>query len=392
MIPPELEALLRPLETFEAIRRGAALLGDRLCDLSYANPYEGAAEGTRAVLRAVLDRERTLDFQYTPFGGQTQIRRQVADSLRTSHGLPWSFRDVVLTPGAMAALHLALRVAGGPGDEVVIPVPAWLDYPLYASYLGLKPVLVRLQEGDFGLDVEAICRAITPRTCAVLCSHPSNPAGRNYRAESLAALAEALALVQERFGRPLTFIADETHRDFVGAGGYSSAARVWPATLIVYSFGKYHFLQGQRTGYLAVSPRHPHRARAADEAVRWSRIMGFCTPTALMQWAIPGLLALRHELTWLEGLRAQTLAALAGAGYQVVPADATLFLYVRTPEGRDDFEFVQELAAAGVLALPAPVFHHRGYFRLSLTGSPRMLERGLAILREFAARPLCSGS
>jgi aspartate aminotransferase len=45
------------------------------------------------------------------------------------------FSDIVLTPGAMAALQLALRVAGDPGDEVLIPVPCWLDYPLYVRSL-----------------------------------------------------------------------------------------------------------------------------------------------------------------------------------------------------------------------------------------------------------------
>ena len=65
--------------------------------------------------------------------------------------------------------------------------------------------------------------------------------------------------------------------------------------------------------------------------------------------------------------------------------DATMFLYVQNPSSyADDFVFVEELAAAGLLVLPAPVFHHRGYFRLSLTGSEPMLEQALSILRRFA--------
>jgi aspartate aminotransferase len=68
----------------------------------------------------------------------------------------------------------------------------------------------------------------------------------------------------------------------------------------------------------------------------------------------------------------------------VVPPDATLFVYVGVPADRDDFEFVGELASSGVLVLPAPVFHHAGYFRLALTGSEEMLERALPILRKAA--------
>jgi acyl-CoA synthetase (AMP-forming)/AMP-acid ligase II len=55
-----------------------------------------------------------------------------------------------------------------------------------------------------------------------------------------------------------------------------------------------------------------------------------------------------------------------------------------TPASRDDFPFVEGLARDGVLVLPAPVFHHKGHFRLALTGSPEMLERALPVLGRHA--------
>lgn len=385
MISGALEALLRPLEEFETIRRRAVRLGDRLCDLSYANPYEGVAGSVRDVLRGALDRERSLDLQYSPFGGQTLTRRAVADDLTRRQGLDYTFQDIILTPGAMAALHLALRATGTPGDEVVIPVPCWLDYPLYAVALGLNPVQVALPAPGFELDVPAIERALTPRTSAVLVSNPSNPAGRSYPAEAFARLAAALADAERRWGRRITLIADETHRDFAPPGIHAHAAAAWPATITVYSFGKYHFIQGQRIGYLAVSPRDPSREPLATQLVRWARILGFCTPTALMQAAVPELLQLRHDLGPIEQWRRVMTEELTAVGYRVTPPDATLFIYVATPDQMDDFEFIRRLAEAGTLALPAPVFHHQGHFRLSLTGGARMLEGGIASLRRLAA-------
>ena len=386
MIPPDLETLLGPLERFEAIRRGVVSLGDRLCDLSYGNPYDGATERTRAILRDALDVKRLLDLQYSPFGGHTLPRRAVAERLAESHALPFTFGDVDLTPGATAALHVALRAVSAPGDEVIMPVPCWLDYPLYARYLGLTPLPVPLSAGEFRLDPQAIAAAITPRTCAVLLSHPANPTGRSYGAEELEALGAALGRAEHRIRRPITLIADEVHRDFVAPGAYRSAVAAWPRTLIVYSFGKYHFLQGQRLGYVAVSPRHPERRDLSAELVRWTRIMGFVAPTALMQRAIPKLLDLRHDGAWLAAWRARFTSELAACGYEVVRGDATLFLYIRTPEGSDDFGFIGALAKAGVLALPAPLFHHCGYFRLALTGTERMLERALTTLCHFPAQ------
>jgi aspartate aminotransferase len=384
MIPAELLELLEPLERFEALRRRAARLGSRLSDLSYANPYERVGAEARAVLAQTLADERSLDLQYSPFGGQTLSRRAVADALRESHRLDFGYADVVLTPGAMAALQLALRASCDPGDEVVVPVPCWLDYPLYARALGLVPRLVPLSSGSFDLDVDALVAALSPRTRAVLLSHPANPTGRSYGRDALADLAAALGEAESRLGCRVTLIADETHRDFLPERTYVSAASLFARTIVVYSFGKYHFMQGQRLGYAAVSPRHPDPELAAEMA-RWTRITGIATPTALMQRAIPRLLALRHDLAWLSHWRARVLDELRGAGYEPVEPDGTLFVYVPTPPRYgDDFEFVSELAARRVLALPAPVFHHQGYFRLSLTGSEQMLLQALPALQEMA--------
>jgi len=385
VISSELQNLLEPLERFEATRRKVARLGDRLADLSYANPYGGVQKQAKAVLRETLDTDRLLDLQYSPFGGKTQIRRAVADSLRDTHNLPFVFSDVVLTPGAMAGLQLALRVAGDPGDEVIIPVPCWLDYPLYVRSLGLVPVMVPLASETFELDPAAIAGAISDKTCAVLFSQPANPTGRSYGDPVLRELSETLDRVEQRFGGRVTLISDETHRDFVSEGQFRSPGTLWDRTLLVYSFGKYHFMQGQRLGYVAVSPRHPDRRRLAEELVLWTRVTGVATPTSLMQLAVPRLLSLRYDPGRLLEWRKRFIEELSAGGYGVAPADATMFLYVQNPSFyADDFEFVEELAAAGLLVLPAPVFHHRGFFRLSLTGSEPMLERALSILGRFA--------
>lgn len=386
MISSRIADCLRPLEQFEEIRRSAIRLGDRLSDLSYANPYGDVTGAARRVIREALDAERELDLQYTPFGGHTLSRRAVADALRESHGLHFRYSDVVLTPGAMAALNLAMRLIARPGGEVIIPVPCWLDYPVYALNAGLQPVFVPLEEHTLRLDPDAIATAMTEDTCGVLISHPSNPGGRNYPRESAQRLAAILEASEERFGRPVSLILDETHRDFIAVDAFHSFSAAWPRSLITYSFGKYHFIQGQRLGYVAISPEHPEREDGATHLTRDTRVTGFCTPTALMQRALPGLLELHHDLDGLDRWRRRITEELAGSGYRVTPADGTFFLYVATPDGLSDWDFVRQLAEEALLVLPAPIFHHTGHVRLSLTGDEGMLERGLDVLKEFAAR------
>ena len=376
MIPDALAALLAAQERFEEIRRTAVRLGPRLVDLSYPNPLDGLSEAVRGALRDALESQRALDFQYTPYGGQMLVRRAVADALSASHDAPFEPNDVVLTPGAMAALSLAMRTSGEAGDEIVVPAPCWLDHPLYARGAGMVPRLVPLPEPRFELDVARIAEAITDRTCAVVITQPSNPTGRTYDRTALAELARALGEAEARHRRPITIVADETHRDF--APGFVSPLVAWPRTLVVYSFGKYHLMQGQRAGYVAVAPRHPERETAREELVRWARITATYAPTALMQRAIPSLLAMRHDHGPIEARRVRVRERLTAAGIEVGGGDSTFFAWARTPaEHADDFAFVSALAKRGVLVLPAPVFHTRGWFRVSLTASDETLERGL---------------
>jgi aspartate aminotransferase len=329
-------------------------------------------------LRRALEPGRPLDLQYTPYGGGTVPRRLVAEALSASHGERFQFRDVILTPGAMAALNVVFRSLAGENAEVVVVTPCWLDYPLYLENLGLRPRLVPVSEGTLRLDLAALEAALTPDTRAVILSQPANPSGLVYGAEELRALGALLA----RAPRPPLLISDECHRDFIlPPHSFVPPLAFYDRTCVVHSFGKALFLQGQRTGYVAVSPRHPERREYARLLERLMRVTGFCTPTALMQLALDGLLPLKPRLGAVIERRARALAALEAAGYAVVPSQGTFFLYPQTPGG-DDFAFTERLAQRGVLVLPAPVFHHRGHFRISLTARDDMLDRGLRILAE----------
>ncbi|MGH9211578.1 MAG: aminotransferase class I/II-fold pyridoxal phosphate-dependent enzyme, partial [Acidimicrobiales bacterium] len=311
----------------------------------------------------------------------------VADALVVSHGDGYQWRDVVLTNGAAAALTVALHALGQPGDEVVVPVPCWLDHPLYVEASGKSAVLVPLDPGaGFDLDLDALGQALTSRTSAVVVSNPGNPTGRSYGEATIARFARLLKDAEQERGGPITVVADETHRDLAGKG-FTPISGYYDRTLIVYSFGKYHALQGQRLGYVALSPQHPDRSTLAAELVRWTRVAGNTSPTSLMQLALPGLLGLRHDPVALDEWRARYVSALASAGFEVVPPDGTHFVYVRTPQGFSDEEWADTLVRHHrVLVVPASLFHHTGYFRLALTATPDGLEAALTALTEAGER------
>jgi aspartate aminotransferase len=386
-LPAAVASLAAPQERFEQLRERTLLRKTtRVHDLAYANAHDGAPADVVAAIQAALAGHRTLDLQYTPYGGATLTRRLIAQSLGTMGGEPVPWRQVVMTPGAMAGLNLLFRAVrrDGQRDHAVVLTPCWFDYPLYLAHLGYELSLVPVQPASLRLDIDAIARALTADTRIVVLSQPINPTGLLHRADELRELGQVLA----RAPSPPLLVSDESHRDLVFPDHTPLAAPAdhYPATCSVYSFGKAWFMQGQRIGYVAVSPRMPDAPAFAARLAVWCRVMGFCTPTALMQLAVRALLGRRPDLTAIGARRARAIRCLQAAGYQLVPSQATCFLYPQVPWAIDDFAFAELLAEEGVLVLPAAVFHHRGHFRLALTARDADLDRALELMTAIAAQ------
>jgi aspartate aminotransferase len=376
-----------PQQRFDSIRaraeRGA---GRSLCDLAYANQHGGPPPQVRNALHEAVDRDRALNLQYTPYGGATIPRRLVAQSLQKTHAQAFRWSDIILTPGAMAGLNILFRsvMTDGPEpDEVIVPVPCWLDYPLYLANLGLRPRLVPLGADRFDLDLDAIAEAVGPNTRAIVLSQPCNPTGRTFSRAELTSLTKILDTAPSH---PL-LISDECHRDVqLGEAAFVSPAEIYDRTCVVYSFGKSLSIQGQRIGYVAVSPKMRDRSQPefASRLEQFTRAMGFATPTALMQSALSRLLKIEPDWSNLKEKKRRVLAAFAEKDLPVPPSDATFFLY--PPIGQNnDFAVTETLAAQGVLVLPSAMFHHHGHLRLSLTCSDEALNRAIPIITETLA-------
>jgi len=384
-LSPALESLLHPQERFDSLyqvymRRA----GHNACDLAYANAYDGPDLIVTRAIEDALHSHRSLQLQYTPYGGDTITRRLIADKLTQIYEECFHWRDVILTPGAMAALNVVFRALKTDGpDELIVLTPCWMDYPLYLVQMGFKPVLVPLKRVTFRFDFALIENAITPATRAIIFSQPANPTGIVYADEELAQLAKLLQ--QKSAGRPepLLVISDECHRDVVYApNAFVSPLRHYDATIIVYSFGKSLLMQGQRIGFIGISPRTRGRECLQRLLERNCRMMGFCTPTALMQVAIRKLLAHGPDLTRLAARRDRITSALRSFGYSVISPQATFFIYVRSPNP-DDFAFTEKLASKGVFVLPGSLFHDPGYVRISVTASDKMVDRALPVFRSL---------
>jgi len=372
-----LEPFFEPQKRFDALSAATfRRFGPKIVDLSYANPYDGPDDEVRQALHSAIGNTKDLSLQYTPYGGKTTTRRLIASKLSAEYGVPFHFRDVVMTPGAMAALNVTFRTLFGPEDEVLVPTPCWFDYPLYLQNLGIPYRFVTTTE-DKHLDLSAIGRALSARTRAILLSHPCCPTGVVYSRDEIDGLADLLTHAEQRLNAPIYLISDEVHRHLIWrTTEFYSPLQAYPRSLTIYSFGKVLSLQGQRIGYVAVSPRMPERDSMRAQLERCVRITGFCAPTALMQNAICRLLDYHPRLDLLARHQETIRTNLKAWGYAVCDAPATFFVYVKSPLA-DDFAFTELLAARGVLVTPSTLFHETGYIRISLTAKSEAIAAGL---------------
>lgn len=379
----QLEELLEPQERLDHLVAGTfRRFGPKTVDLSYANPRQGPDENVRAAMREVIGENRELAFQYTPYGGSTITRRVIAESLSRDYGLPFTFPDIIMTPGAMAALNIALRGLFTGEDEVLVVTPCWQDYPLYLRNLGIPCSFVP-STADKHLDLAAIERAVKGKTKGILFSDPNCPTGVVYSKEEIEGLSRILEGAERRFGTKIYLISDEVHRHVVWTEkSFNGPLLSYPRSLVTYSFGKLLSLQGQRIGFVAVSPQMPEREEVRKALERLTRIMGFCTPTYLMQRAVCNLVNYRPRMDWLAEEQDLVRSHLRSCGYDICDGEATFFVYAKCPIP-DDFRFAELMASHGVLVVPSTVFHEPGYFRLSLTARHESIVAGLPVFEKI---------
>ncbi len=187
------------------------------------------------------------DTHYIENNGTLELRTAISDFERERNGMDYSPDEVIVTVGATEALFTALFGILNPGDEVIVPTPA---FGLYESIIGLcRGVFVPLPTENNGFQItrEMIDSAITPRTKAIILNSPNNPTGCVYTSETLRAIHDAVA------GKEIFVLCDDVYRQLVYANEYHSFAEfrdLREQIMVIQSFSKPYAMTGWRVGYL----------------------------------------------------------------------------------------------------------------------------------------------
>jgi arginine:pyruvate transaminase len=366
--------------------------GEDIILLSIGDPDFDTPAPIRDAAVAALGRGRT---HYSPIGGEPALREAIAAVTAPTVGRSIDPEQVVVFPGAQAALFALAQCLFDPGDEVITPEPTYVTYEALFRAPGASMRQIPLRpERAFQLDPDDVARAVTPRTRGLALNFPHNPTGATLEK------AEALAIERICERNDLVLISDEVYGSLTFDRPYESPAAL-PSladrTVIVSSLSKSHAMTGWRCGW-AVAPLELARHLGEIARCMYFGVAQFVQDAAAEALAHRGaeLSVIRQAYAERARVLGPRLAAIPGIACRVPTAGMYLFADVRAT-GLDGKEFaIRLLDATGVSVTPGEGFgpSGAGHVRITLgTGLDRLREAADRIERFVASlRPAEAGS
>jgi len=224
--------------------------GVNLVDFGAGEPHFATPRHIKDAAISAIEANFT---RYTVVPGIPDVRKAIVERHATDFGSEYTVDEAVFTTGGKLALFNTIQVLIDHGDEVILPVPYWVSFKDIIQYAGGKVIYLETNEAEnFRITADAIEKAITPRTKAIILNSPSNPAGAVVSAEDLERIVH---LAHER---GIYLLLDEcyVYLNYAGkpvsGGSYTFAKE---HIVILGSLSKTYSMTGWRAGYaLAAKP------------------------------------------------------------------------------------------------------------------------------------------
>ena len=366
-------------------KRKAEIGAENVFDFSIGNPNVAPPAEVANELRRLLTEEDPMAVHgYTSAPGSAAARSAVAGDLNRRYGTAFGPENFYLTCGAAASLTISLSAVAEKDSEVIIFAPYFPEYAVYIETAEAKPVVVPCRKEDFQIDFDALEKAITEKTAAVLIDSPNNPSGAVITEENLKRLSAVLTEAEFRFGRRIFLISDEPYREIVYDGvKVPFVTKYYRDTLICYSYSKSLSLPGERLGYVLVSPEIENWQDVYAAVCGAGRALGFICAPALFQHMLPACVGLTSDIGIYARNRELLYGALTEMGFSAVHPDGAFYLFVKSPEP-DANAFSERAKKYELLLVPSDDFGVTGYVRVSYCVSTEQIERSLPAFRKLA--------
>ncbi len=376
---------ISPSMTFAISSQAKALRsqGVDVCDFSVGEPDFVTPAAIRDAAKDALDSGKT---KYTATAGLPELRTQIAEKLQGENALPYQPDQVLVTAGGKQALFNTLLSLVNPGDEVLIPRPAWVTYPEIVNLIGATPIFLETDETtDFKVTAQQVEAATNARTHALILNTPVNPTGAVYSKAELQALAEVIV------SHGIVVVADEIYEkliyddlEHVSIG--SLGEDIFNLTVTCNGFSKAYAATGWRLGYAAgpvpiikaATALQSHSTSGANTFAQYgalAALTGSEDPVTEMR----GIFERRRDLVVASLREIPGLSCTIPCGaFYVFPNISAFHL--------DSMSFCARLLdEAHVATVPGIAFGADTNIRLSYATDAETLKEGLARLHSFTA-------
>lgn len=370
-----LNTALSGVET-SGIRRFTALARATpgACTLTIGEPDLGTPAPIREAAKASLD---AGDTHYPPTNGYPYLLEALSRFEERAHGLRYDPDEIIVTVGATEGVFVALSTVLNPGDEVIIPTPAFSLYGSAAALCRGVPVALPTEDSGFQIDPAALEAAITPRTKALVLTSPNNPTGCICSRETLEAVHSLLK------DRPIFVLCDDVYRELAYTEDYHSFAEyrdMRDRIIVINSFSKPWAMTGWRVGWCMADRRvrermqlfHQYAVVSVPSFVQRACAAALETDTA----SVRALFQRRRDYV-CGRLDAMGLPAERPGGAFYVFPDIRKY-------GMGSETFCQRMLKEGLVGvLPGVYFGTEGFIRISYCYSDGDLRVGLDRIEAF---------
>lgn len=328
-----------------------------------------------------LEKGRTF---YTSNAGLIELRWAISTYMKQRFDVSYDpVHELVVTVGGSEGIDLALRAMLNPGDEVILPEPAFVSYLPCIKMADGVPVTVNLkEENQFKLKPEELLGAITEKTKLLILSYPNNPTGAIMTKEDLIPIAK---IVKEK---DLYVISDEIYAELTYGKEHCSIASLpgmRERTVIINGFSKSFAMTGWRMGF-AAGPR-----LIMEQILKLHQFAIMAAPTTSQYAALEALANGQEDVkmmrTAYDHRRRFVLDQFSEMGLRCFEPEGAFYLFPCIKEfGMTSDEFANRfLHEENVAVIPGTAFGEcgEGFLRVSYAYSIEELKEALGRMASF---------